>query len=64
MMKDLEEQISEMNLTEELFSNEQIRIELLRPKTEKDFAQVIFITILIIQSLLKLFQTKFLNLKI
>jgi hypothetical protein len=63
-MKDLEEQISEMNLTEELFSNEQIRIELLRPKTEKDFAQVIFITILIIQSLLKLFQTKFLNLKI
>jgi hypothetical protein len=39
MMKDLEEQISEMNLTEELFSNEQIRIELLRPKTEKDFIQ-------------------------
>jgi hypothetical protein len=38
-MKDLEEQISEMNLTEELFSNEQIRIELLRPKTEKDFIQ-------------------------
>eukprot|EP01080_Neovahlkampfia_damariscottae_P004766 gene4766-8348_t len=37
MFKDLQEKIDEMKLTEDLFQSEQIRIELLQPKTQKDF---------------------------